>query len=368
MLFSCGFGGLKEDTPRDELIKTLQKREVAGGLSGMKRHGLKVAAWLVRYGVSTESLVPYLSEAKEPSDQIAILDAAKKLFSMEKIKPVWSLIDAVRHFPIPDTIEFLVDLYLSDRFDDVVKESSIAAVQDLVYDKIGGKSVSNTPVKRRRVLAAVKRLMKSHSTTDRWDAAEMMLHIGGVEELSSVIDSFEFDGRAYKHYNADDEIENPDDVIIQLCNDRMRPSMDISRPVLEDFLSKGNEAQKSISILCLKVLAQPASIAKLETLKKDETSLEKFFFYGQDLKKRVTAIEKKGSKYKRLTVGLLARNAIDGIKVHGEIARAVQSKKMGKREAKLRTRSVNSVFFVAGKNFREAVEQAYRRLKDDTSS
>jgi HEAT repeat protein len=356
-----GFAGLTDKTPRDILIKVLQEREVAGDLSGMKRHGVKVAAWLVRYGINTESLVPYLQEAKDPNDQAAIVKAAKKLFAMKNIKPVWGLVEAVKNFPIPDTLEFLVDLYLSD-FNDTLRDACFFAIQDLVFDKVGGKSVSNTPKKRARVLAALKRLMESHSTTDRWDASDMMLHVGGVEELSSILGGFKYDGRAYVRRDQDGRQENPDDVIVRMCEGRLAAKKDLVRPVLEGFLKTGNEAQKSIVILCLKSLAQPVSIPKLKALAKDETSLEKFFFSGEDRKKRAKAIEKR--KIKVLTVGLLALNAIDGINVHGEIARAVQDKKMTKEEAMLRTKAVNSVFFVSGKQFRPAVEQAYRSKKE----
>ncbi len=352
------FHGLSAKSTKEELVSRIERLRIIGQLNRMGQHAIPTAAWLVSYGVETQSLQNFLAEAEGNENQMIVISSVKKLFGMENLVIPWEILDIARAFAIPQTVEFLIGVYMSDRFPGSARSSALAAAQDLIYG-IGEKTVKvhDTPSKRRVVLKAITELMKSQIATDRWDAADMILHVGGPESVDLVVAGLKADIPSYVRFTPEEEIELADFVIIDMCNTKLRPKSTTIRPLLEAWLPKGDAAQKAFAILCLKVLGEPASIEKLKLATAGEESLETFFFAREERAMRKPLIAEE--KLVEVTVGTLAQNAIDGINMLEEIEAARAAKTMPDKEADLRGISAVSVIQFTGEQFVEAVNRTY---------
>ena len=362
------FKGLSENSTEAELAEALSRAQMPEGqIISMKQHGIPMAAWLTSYGLNTMTFAPYLVEANTVENQRIVVRAMRKLLKDDKVRLPWEFIRIAPKLTIPETFDFLVDVYLNPRFDDDQRSSALAVAQLLLLgeNKDGVKldekvSITDTAEKRKRVLASLKRLMGSTTATDRWDAADAMLVVGGTEELDMVMDGFAADLDSYVYVTQDYEIEMPDILIGDLCNKHLRPKASKTRPVLEKWAGKGNRIQRAISILCLKMLAEPASLDALKpllTLTTNEHQLENFFF-TRDVRKERRPLAEAGT-IPVVTVGHLAQNAIDGIELLAQYEKAKQDGKMDEKEAAARAQAVIAIIAFTGDTYKREIERAY---------
>ena len=333
-----------------------------GQLSQMGQHGIPVAAWLVSYGANTESLGNYLSKADTPENQRIVILAIQKLFTMKDLQIPWGLLEVSRHFAIPETVDFLIDVYLNEKFPGGARDSALFAAQGLIYgiDVKPGVSVTDTPEKRKVVGQALQRLLATPNATNRWDALELILHAGGMPELDTGIAGLKADVGNYTRFTVDGA-EAPDLVIVTMCGGTLAQKAKEVRPILEKWVEKGDAAQKAFSILCLKVLADPASRPALEkvlTLSEEKNaSLEYYFFDSNTRRERKPLIA--DSRLDELTVKLLAQNAIDGIELLNEYKAKKAKGTLSKEEFEARSEAAIGVFMFAGETYRAAVEKKY---------
>ena len=353
------FAGLNEKTDKAYLIQRLQDTDMSLHLTMLRSYGVKVAAWLVAFGIETRRLIPSFREAKDRDSQRVVVAAVRKLFAMKNLVVPWEAMDAVLTYGVPDTIDLLLDVYLNDAFGGDRQGSAIGMAQRLIYGKVEGVDILKTPEDRAAVLKALQRLMASTRATDRWDAADMIVRVGGVEKLGAVLDGFKDNIGSYARYTPDGSIELPDYAINEFCTDKLRPKADVARPILEARLVDGDGVQKAFSVLCLKVLADARSVEKLQPLTTDTMSLEVLFFVKEERDKRRAQIQAK--EIPELTLGLLALNAMDGIALIGELQKEKEAGTLKEDDYKLRIESVMSVISAAGEAFRPAVKQVYQK-------
>ncbi|MFT5433266.1 MAG: hypothetical protein ACI9OJ_003971, partial [Myxococcota bacterium] len=345
------FGGIDENTDRVPLVRRVEQYEMIGQLNRMKQHGVKVACYLLSYGVETQSLTNYISEAATtPELQKIAISSFTKLFAIKNLIIPWGILEVSTELRVPETVAFLVDVYLNESFPASARSSALGAAQDLIYgrsnDDEPATSVHKSEGDRSMVLAALAKLMTSDLATDRWDAVDMILHVGGTDSLDSVIGGLKADLTSYARYTPDDEIEMPDYIIIELCSGKLKKEADKARPVLESWLKKGDHVQKAVSTLCLKALGNPASVGALKALAEDTTTLEYLFFSKEEYAKRKPLLDEE--RIPAMTVGLLALNAIDGIAMTAEIATETKGGKLSAEDSKLKTVSALSVIAFVG--------------------
>jgi len=360
------FEGLTEETPRDELKAQLDMT-VANDLDSMGRHGLKVASWLIAYGIESKRFVSYMArEAKTDDDRKLLLNAVRK--NLQLVGPEGqvtvidnNMIQALIDDPIPETVGLLVDVYMNDAFNATERNDAFGLVQGLIRQSDDNKLLS-TSAKRSVVVDALRPALKSTNATDRWDAIDLILKAGGSAELSTAMDGLQDDLKSYDRWTDDQsEREGPERVIAEICTRRLGVQPADARKALEARLQAGNRYQKAFVILCLKVVGNDQSIQKLKVLSSDETSLESFFFTKKMRKVRTKRI--KSNKIPQLTVGLLANNTMEGIRYISAISKREKAKKISKDEAQVRRDAVLGAIQYIGPQLKSSIQRRILRLR-----
>ncbi len=354
-----GFSGLNEATPRDELLKRVNGLQFVGQIHQMGAYGIPVASFLLGHGVDTKSMGPFLfKEAKSPEHQRMVVTALQRLFRIDKLSPPWDLLDAARGFGLPETVDFLIETYLNERFEGSLRSSALAAAQDLVTgvgpegEKI--PSIFDTPEKKKTLMAALGRLMASRIATDRWDAATLMLIVAGTDAIEPIFAGFKGDLRLYTRELPDGQIWLPDFAIVDLCSKRLKPQAAIAQPLVAQWLMKGDRVQKAMSVLCLKVLGVAEASDKLKILTSDATSVEDIFFPGGN-KSRREAIA--SGLLTELTVGALAQNAIETLAFAVELNKEVDAKTLSEADAALKGEAALAIFAYTGDPLKFAIDR-----------
>ncbi|MBT9560544.1 MAG: hypothetical protein IV100_31255 [Myxococcales bacterium] len=354
-----GFSGLNEATPRDELMKRVNGLQFVGQIQQMGAVGVPVASFLLGHGVDTKNMGPFLfKEAKTPEHQRLVVTALQRLFRIDKLSPPWDLLDAARGFALPETVDFLIETYLNERFDGSLRSSALAAAQDLVTgvgpdgEKI--PSIYDTPEKKKALMVALGRLMASRIATDRWDAATLLLIVAGTDAVEPIFAGFKGDLRLYTRELPDGQIWLPDFAIVDLCSKRLKPQAAVARPLVEAWLMKGDRVQKAMSVLCLKVLGVQDATHKLKILTSDASSVEDIFFPGGN-KSRREAIA--SGLLTELTVGALAQNAIETLALAVEIEKEVEAKTLSVADATLKAEAALAIFAYTGEPLKFAIDR-----------
>ncbi len=360
------FEGLTEETPMDELKAQLDTT-VANDLDSMRRHGLKVAGWLIGYGIESKRFVSYMaSEAKTDDDRKLLLNAVRK--NLQLVGPEGqvtvidnNMIQALIDDPLPETVGLLVDVYMNDAFNAIERNDAFGSVQALLRQSDDNKLLS-TSSKRSVVVDALRPALKSANATDRWDAIDLILKAGGPAELSTALDGLQEDLKSYDRWTDDQsEREGPERVIAEICTRHMVAKPAGARKALEARLQAGNPYQKAFIILCLKVVGNDKSIQKLQAFSTDETSLESFFFTKKMRKVRTKRI--KNNQIPQVTVGLLVNNTIEGIRYIAAINRRAKAKKISKDEAQVRRDAVLGAIQYIGPQLKASIQRRILRLR-----
>ena len=360
------FEGLTEETPMDELKAQLDTT-VANDLDSMGRHGLKVASWLIGYGIESKRFVSYMAaEAKTNADRKLLLNAARK--NLQLVGPEGqvtvidnNMIQALIDDPIPETVGLLVSVYMNDAFNSTERNDAFGLVQSLIRQSDDNKLLS-TPSKRSAVVDALRPALKSTYATDRWDAIDLILKAGGPADLSTALDGLQEDLKSYDRWTDDQsEREGPERVIAEICTRHMGAQPVDARKALEARLQAGNRYQKAFVILCLKVVGNDQSIQKLQALSTDETSLESFFFTKKMRRVRTKRIKK--AQVPKVTIGLLVNNAIEGIRYIAAINKRAKAKKISKDEARVRRDAVVGAIQYIGPQLKASIQRRILRLR-----
>ncbi len=352
-------GGLDANTPRAALIKRVEDLQLPGQIQQLGHHGVPVASWLIAHGVETNSLTPFLAEtATTPELQRTVLDGIRRLFALPDLEPPWGVLDAARRFPLPETVDFLVSVYLNENFDGAARSSALGAAQDLLdgrgADDKKLPSITDTREKKAVVLGALKRLMASPLATDRWDAATMMLGVDGTQALDAALDGLRADITLYSWQLPNDDVYLPDYAVAEVCKRWIEPHKDAARPILESWLVKGDRMQKSVTALCLKRVGNADSATKLLALATDTTSVEELFFPGGNESRREAIA---AGTITALTVGSLAQNAAESLLLLADVAAAEQAKTLTPENAAQRREAIQRVFAYTGDHLKAAVER-----------
>jgi len=360
------FSELSKDTPMDELKARLDAT-IASDLDKMGTHGLRVASWLIGYGIESKRFVSYMAaESKTDEHRKLLLNAVRKNLQLvdEKGNPLVidsGIIQTLIDDPIPETVGLLIDVYMNEAFDDEERSNAFGLVQTLVRDS-GNNRLLSTEEKRKVVVDALRPALKSRVATDRWDAIDLILEAGGAKAVSTALDGLQEDLKNYDRWTDDGaEREGPDIVIAELCSQHLAPKRKTARKMLEKRLKGSNRYQLAFVIMCLKAVGNKKTVKRLKQLAKDETDLEDFFFTKKMRKRRAKLIEKK--RIPPLTVGTLAKNAMEGIGLVASVNKKVKAKSMTKADAAVHRDAIIASIQYLGPQLKHAIEKRYLRLR-----
>jgi len=277
----------------------------------------------------------------------------------------WRILEASTRFRVPEAVTFLVDVFLNDSFGEGARDSALGAVQDLVYGRSDGDdtppSVHDTPEKKAIVLKALGKLMTAAEARDRWDGADMLIHVGGGETIDTIMAGLTGDLRTYARYTRSNELEMPDYIIIEMCGDKLKEDVETVRPKLEVWVKKGDHVQKAFSMLCLKAMGAKESADTIKTQFEDTTTLEYLFFTTEEYAKRKPLLA--DNRIPMLTVGLLAQNVVDGFAMLDSIEKERAAGTVSDDDARLKVVSAIAVISFTGDTYKLAVEKSFARKK-----
>ena len=357
------YGSLGPDTPQDALVQRLQNEtQITGELMRMGRYGVPPVAWLFSHGLNTREFAPFLlKEADTPELQRIVVAALKKLLvgDIEVEDHHIALLDAM---PIAESVALLLDISMREQMFESdkaeLRDTAIASAQEMIKQQKKGqkRSVVGTPAERALVTGAIQKLFASREASDRWDAFELMVVAGADAGLGLALDGLK-DGAGDWSKTFEDRVLAPLDVIADICAFHFLKAPARFRPQLEARLTSKVAIQKAFAIVCLKAMADPASIPALQAVAEDPASLETFFFDARELASR--RAKQAEQTLPVLTVGLLAKNAALGITLLGELAAQQKAGEIPEREAKLRRESILAVIGFEGDAMRGAIERQY---------
>lgn len=294
------FEGLDDTAPTAKIKEQVEYRILVSQIEDLGPHGARGAALLLSRGFAVDRLFRYLVGIGTDEARKMALAAVVKLHQIPDSQVTYAHLERIQEIGTADAALYLLDLY------DGQEDRDIAS--DAFNRALGMIELPAVRAEKEKVVQRMFSYLRGKSADDRWFAARTIIGLEGIGKLGELIDGFA-DDKVY-----DSGAFDPQKSIIDFCETGVVTLKDDPLPVLTERLQSTNRIAQSIAIVCLKALGAPGARPALEALAPNETSLEDFL----------------GDK---LTVGILAQNAADGIAMLEELKQKQASSALSKDEA-----------------------------------
>lgn len=319
----------------DVIKHEIESRISSGQIRDLGPYGWEGAAILISHGFLVDKMLDFLTGALP--DQRAgqlILRALKLLHVRIGVQP--HHIEAIGKIGTADAAGYLLDLYLNDKLD---QDLRIVAYNeaDALMKKKGLKGIVEATAPQ------LFKMMDGSDPDDRWLGALQLVHLEGARQLDKVLAEFK-DDKIYGSGQTDAARQAMD-----FCLDIYDAGQSTQAlPVFRKHLRDPNRIIAAISIVCVKANRDVTSGPTLQAIadewakKKPEDQLSLNDFLGENI-----------------TMGALAQNAAEGLKMLTSVAAERSAGKLNATEFK--NKSLITIFELAlvGDEYGQAIAKRY---------
>lgn len=276
------FASLPDDADTDAIRKRIEGRISVHEIAELGPYGVDAALQLLAHGFGVERLSGYLAEQEDADVAARAVEAFRKLHTIPDIEIPAHHLAKLYALGSPAAALYLLEMYRSDRVPRALRGDAYALAIQLFKDPKVQKQAD-------RLLPGLYEILASGQADDRRLAIHYILRFGGIAELPKVLAGLEndrgFNAEAYDTPRFARDICRDD--ILRLRGNRVQ--------ALTDGLAERPRLAKLLSVVCLKLSRRIDVLPTLQSLLKDETPLSDLLGH-------------------EVTVGHLARNAIDGMR------------------------------------------------------
>ena len=274
------FEGLDDSSPTVKIKEQIEYRILVSQIEDLGPHGVRGAALLLSRGFAVDRLFRYLVGIGSDEARTLALAAVIRLHQIPDSQVTYAHLERIQEIGTADAAVYLLDLY------DGQEDKDIAS--DAFNRALGMLELPAVRAEKGKLVERMLKYLQGKNADDRWFAARTIVSLDGKDMLGKLIDGFA-DDKVYDSGSFD-----PQKSIIDFCETGVGKLPDDPTETLLPRLASENRIAQSIAIVCLKALGSPKAKEALTALAISETSLDDFL----------------GDK---LTVGILAQNAADGI-------------------------------------------------------
>ena len=281
------FHGLDADADSDTVRKWFESHIGVSELISLGRHGVEGAATLMAHGFGVQELYDHLFDMEDPEVDQRMLDAFERLHKVPNIDIPLDHLDKIRRLRTPEAVVYLLRLYSNrDLPADIRGDAFGYAIKAFQQPEI-----RSAPDK---LLPGLYAILADAANDDRRLATHYILRLGGVDQLRRVLATLRDDG------TFDIESYDTPRFVRDICRDDVLRLRGDPVPILIETLLSGNRLTRLLATVCLKLSQRIDVVPSLEALLEDTTPLHDLVAEGS-------------------TLGVLARNAIDGLHAVGAL-------------------------------------------------
>ncbi len=327
------FAGLPSDASAELLDERFQQRGMnVDQVIDLGTDGIPWALLLLQRGLEIEKAYNFLIEFETPEVQTGILEAFQTLHKLPKIEIPAHHLTKIFALKSPEAALYLIELHGREDLPADVRSDALALAIQLF----------KLPEVRKagdRLLPALDIVMARRNPDDRRLAAHYILRFGGVEQLPKMLNGFADDRTFQAKY-----FETAA-AFVDICRDDVLKLRGDPFPALEAAAQGGSRVARVLAVVCLKASSREEIVPKLEGLLKDTTDIKDILG---------------GSEAAVVTLGSLARNAIDAVKVVAQLKQERDAGRLSKDDYESKRRLLDDDFERNGPALLAALEERFK--------
>lgn len=335
------FSDLSWDMPGAELKAKLEGRLDPDQIAALGPHGLEGAAILLANGVSVDTMTRTLTSAASPAANALLIKAMGRFVpTFRSVTPLH--LDALRKTRDPAAAALLFSLYRDHDLDQKTRDAcfSVAALM-LDQPTVKARSEAIAPI-----VDELLAIGRAPVREDRWLAAANIIAVGAATRLPETLSLFVDDDA----YGADPD--RTGNAMLDLCFAlHALGAPEATAPPLERAFADGGRVQRALAIVCAKTLGLERLRPHLEALAARVDTREDVQI--ADLLGDLQLTDKKKVP---LTLGLLARNALQGL----DLLAASHLSSLPEDQRKARHFVIAVELRELGERYARLVEERYR--------
>ena len=328
------FGPLSYSTPASEVNKWVAPRISLIQLTLLGKAGARGALILIHNAFGVKELAGYLLDLKDPKINEELINQILYLDSKPNVKLPTFYFDIAGDIPSIKSLKFLLDKASNEDYDDEYRNYAFNAATDLLTKKIASKDLKG-------VIKRLKKFLFSTDPDDRWAGAYYITLLEGAKAIPLVMKGLKDDG-VYPESTGD----APDKSMVDFCKDVIFPK---GKPIkgawnaIKMLLKSRNKVHKALGIVCVKASMDPSKISLVKPFVKSRIKLDDVFGWED------------------FTLGDLAKNCIDGLKLIAQIDKDLAAGKITKKQAEYKKLAAVAFLAKTGDEYIKAVNEIFKQ-------
>ena len=327
------FAGLTLDSTDEAVKKQIEPRIEPMQMMALGAAGAPGAAILVRHGFEVVRMAQFILSIPDPASRLLLLEAFRKLHATPEMAIPLPQLELIGKIKDARAVNYLLDLSLDSKHESDVRAAAFNEAARLMDDPaIRAGDLEG-------ILARLDKMMVSTEPDDRWSGANYLIVLKGLEGLPRVMAGLKDDGT---YPNA---TEDPMKSVVDFCKStlfRVVKGKDAWQAI-DRLLKSRNRVHQVVGIICTKASEDPSKGALLTSLTGSGANL----------------LPVLGNK---MTLGMLATNAKEGLQMYAEVAADVAAKRLEEADAKLMRFAILVDLTQTGREYRKSVAD---RFKED---
>lgn len=337
------FGAVDWSSPAKAVEESVQGRILSGQIVDLGKHGLEPAALLISHGFLVDRMLEYLSASKAEGTRQLLLRGLKKYQQREGAQD--HHIEAIAETELPEAAAYLFEVYLNEKNDQDIRTAAFNAATTLLEKEAIKKSPDV-------VAEVLLKLMDREDREDKWLGAVNLVTLDGAKHLAPLLEKFAVSDITMLQAKTQDD-EDPAKSVIDFCDDLYEAGAGVrsaAEPALRKALTHQHKVVRSIAIICLKAIGafeadeDLAKVAALMATPETDVSIDDFL--GE-----------------QLTLGRLATNAIDGLKMIKAMLADKLDNKLNDTELRFKRLAILIELAKVGDDYRTTVESGFAGWK-----
>lgn len=326
------FKGLSLKSSAREVKARISKRIMLEQVRHLGKAGARGALILIHHAFGVSKLAGFLIKLKDKAISLQLFNQIKHIASEPDVKIPLFYLDIAGQVKDVRSLEWLLDMALDDK-------------QELDFQayafNVGTTMIDNDVVKEDipGVVSRLKKFMASDDPDFRWSGVYYMVYVLGTKAMPMVMKALKDDG---VYPDAD---EAPMKTMVDFCNEVM---FENGKPIpgawnaIKMLLRSRNIVHKTLGLVCLKAGGDISRAGLARPFLRSRVKLGRVF--GDD----------------KITLGLIANNCVQGLRMMQAVDKALAAKKLTAKEAKVKKFIILAILDKQGKEYDEWVKNSFK--------
>ena len=331
------FKGLTLKSSAKDVKDRVSKRIMVEQIKHLGKAGARGALILIHNTLGISKLAGYLLKLKDKAISLQLFNQIKYIASKPDIVIPLPFLDIAGQVKDIHSLEWLLDMALDDN----------QKLDFQAYAFNVGTTMIDHKIVKTDIPGVVKRLKKFMASDDpdfRWSGVYYMVYVQGTKAMPDVMKALKNDG---VYPDAD---EAPMKTMVDFCYNVM---FENGNPIpgawdaIHVLIKSGNPVHRTLGLVCLKAGDNTDKAKWAKPFLKSRTKLDRVF--GDD----------------KITLGLIANNCVQGIKMMRAVDQDLAAKKISAKEAKTKKFIILAILDKQGTEYNEWVKKSFDAADKD---